>query len=73
MLLGAPGDPDDIKKKLNRLIMDALYEPSVMERVKQLGFLPPPKDWTIEQCDAFVAKEREDWTKYIKLAKIEAQ
>ena len=65
--------PDDIKKKLNRLIMDALYEPSVMERVKQLGFLPPPQNWTIEQCDAFVAKEREDWTKYIKLAKIEPQ
>ena len=65
--------PDDIKQKLNRLIMDAIYEPAILERVKQLGFIPPPKDWTIAQCDAFVAKEREDWTRYIKLAKIEPQ
>jgi tripartite-type tricarboxylate transporter receptor subunit TctC len=65
--------PDDIKQKLNRLIMDAIYEPAILERVKQLGFTPPPRDWTIAQCDAFVAKEREDWTKYIKLAKIEPQ
>jgi tripartite-type tricarboxylate transporter receptor subunit TctC len=65
--------PDDIKKKLNRLVMDALYEPSVMERVRQLGFIPPPKDWDIAKCDAFVTREREDWTRYIKLAKIEPQ
>ena len=65
--------PDDIKQKLNRLTMDAIYEPAILERVKQLGFIPPPRDWSIAQCDAFVAKEREDWTKYIKLAKIEPQ
>ena len=65
--------PTDIKQKLNRLLMDAIYEPAILERVKQIGFTPPPRDWTIEQCDAFVAKEREDWTKYIKLAKIEPQ
>lgn len=65
--------PDDIKKKLNRLIMDAIYEPAVLERVKQLGFIPPPQDWDIAKCDAFVAKEREDWTRYIKIAKIEPQ
>ncbi len=65
--------PDDIKRKLNRLIMDAIYEPSVMERVRQLGFNPVPREWGIDQCDAFVVREREDWTKYIKLAKIEPQ
>jgi tripartite-type tricarboxylate transporter receptor subunit TctC len=65
--------PADIKKKLNRLIMDAIYDPAILERVKQLGFTPPPKDWTIEQCDAFVAKQREEWTRFIKLAKIEPQ
>ncbi|TAJ32542.1 MAG: tripartite tricarboxylate transporter substrate binding protein [Reyranella sp.] len=65
--------PDDIKKKLNRLVMDAIYEPSVMERVRQLGFIPPPRDWDIAKCDAFVTREREDWTRYIKLAKIEPQ
>ena len=65
--------PLDIKQRLNRLIMEALYEPAVLERVKQLGFLPPPKDSDIAKCDAFVVREREDWTRYIKLAKIEPQ
>ena len=45
----------------------------MLERVKQLGFLPPPKEWDIAKCDAFVVREREDWTRYIKLAKIEPQ
>ena len=53
--------------------MEALYEPTVLERVKQLGFLPPPRDWDIAQCDAFVVRQRDDWTRYIKLAKIEPQ
>ena len=53
--------------------MDALYEPAVLERVKQLGFQPPPRDWDIARCDAFVDRERDDWLRYIKLAKIEPQ
>jgi len=65
--------PDAIKQRLNRLIMDALYEPAVLARVKELGFIPPPQDWDIAKGDAFVQHERELWTKYIKLAKIEAQ
>ena len=65
--------PAEIKLRLNRLIMEALYEPSVLARVKELGFTPPPKDWTIEQCDAFVVRERDVWTRAIKLAKIEPQ
>ena len=65
--------PVEIKQKLNRLIMEALYEPTILERVKQLGFIPPPKDWDIAKCDAFVVRERADWTRYIKLAKIEPQ
>jgi tripartite-type tricarboxylate transporter receptor subunit TctC len=65
--------PAEIKRKLNRLVMEAIYEPAVMERVKQLGFIPPPREWDIEKCDAFVARERADWTRYIKLAKIEPQ
>jgi tripartite-type tricarboxylate transporter receptor subunit TctC len=65
--------PVAIKQRLNRLIMDALYEPAVLARVKDLGFVPPPRDWDIEKSDAFVQREREAWTKYIKLAKIEPQ
>ena len=46
----------------------------VLARVKELGFfIPPPQDWDIAKGDAFVQHERELWTKYIKLAKIEAQ
>ena len=65
--------PAEIKQTLNRLVMDAIYAPAVLARVKELGLVPPPKDWTIEQCEAFVVKERETWTKAIKLAKIEPQ
>jgi tripartite-type tricarboxylate transporter receptor subunit TctC len=65
--------PIAIKQKLNRLIMEALHEPAVNARVKELGLTPPPRDWDIDKCDAFVQRERESWTKYIKLAKIEPQ
>ena len=65
--------PAAIKQRLNRLIMDALYEPAVLARVKEFGLTPPPRDWDIEKCDAFVQRERESWTRYIKLAKIEPQ
>jgi tripartite-type tricarboxylate transporter receptor subunit TctC len=64
---------DPIKQRLNRLIMDALYAPTVLARVKEFGLTPPPRDWDIAKCDAFVQREREAWTKYIKLAKIEPQ
>ena len=56
-----------------RPLMDALYEPAVMEKVKQLGMTPEPQNMTIAQCEAFVAREREIWTRAIKLAKIEPQ
>jgi len=65
--------PLAIKQKLNRLIMDALYDPAVLARAKEFGLTPPPRDWDIEKSDAFVQREREAWTKYIKLAKIEPQ
>ena len=53
--------------------MDALYEPTVLARVKEFGLAPPPRDWDIQKCDDFVQRERESWTRYIKLAKIEPQ
>lgn len=65
--------PEDIKQRMNRLLMDALYEPAVMEKVRQLGMTPEPQNMTIAQCEAFVAREREIWTRAIKLAKIEPQ
>ena len=65
--------PEDIKQRMNRLLMDALYEPAVMEKVRQLGMTPEPQNMTIAQCEAFVAREREIWTRAIELAKIEPQ
>ena len=65
--------PDDIKQRMNRLLMDALYEPAVMEKVRQLGMTPERQNMTIAQCEAFIAREREIWTRAIKLAKIEPQ
>ena len=65
--------PADIKQRLNRLIMEALYEPAVLARVKELGFTPPPRDWTSSSATPSSLRERESWTKGIKLAKIEPQ
>jgi hypothetical protein len=33
----------------------------------------PPRDWDVARSDAFVKRERVQWAKYIKLAKIEPQ
>ena len=65
--------PVAIQQKLNRWVMEALYRPEVMERLLKIGITPPPRDWDIAKSDAFVKRERELWTKYIKLAKIEPQ
>jgi hypothetical protein len=65
--------PDAIRQRLNRLIMDALYEPAVLARVREFGLTPPPRDWDIGKCDAFVRRECDSWTKFIEVAKIEAQ
>ena len=65
--------PVVIQQKLNRWVMEALYRPEVMERLLKIGITPPPRDWDIAKSDAFVKRERELWTKYIKLAKIEPQ
>lgn len=65
--------PVVIKQRLSRLIRDALHEPAVLARMKELGLAPPPRDWDIARCDDFVQGERESWTRYIKLAKTEAQ
>lgn len=65
--------PVAIQQKLNRWVMEALYKPDVMERLLKIGISPPPRDWDIAKSDAFVKRERELWTKYIKLAKIEPQ
>jgi tripartite-type tricarboxylate transporter receptor subunit TctC len=65
--------PVEIQRKLNRWVMEALHKPEVHKKLLDMGITPPPKDWDIARSDAFVKRERELWTKYIKLAKIEPQ
>jgi tripartite-type tricarboxylate transporter receptor subunit TctC len=65
--------PVEIQRKLNGWVSDALHKPEVHKRLLDIGITPPPKDWDIAASDAFVKRERELWTRYIKLAKIEPQ
>lgn len=65
--------PVAIQRKLAGWVMEALHRPEVHKRLLEIGITPPPRDWDIARADAFVKRERELWTKYIKLAKIEPQ
>jgi tripartite-type tricarboxylate transporter receptor subunit TctC len=65
--------PVEIQRKLAGWVMEALHKPEVHKRLLGIGITPPPRDWDIAKADAFVKRERELWTRYIKLAKIEAQ
>ena len=65
--------PVEIQRKLAGWVMEALYKPEVHKRLLDIGITPPPRDWDIAKSDAFVKRERELWTRYIKLAKIEPQ
>lgn len=65
--------PVEIQRKLHGWVMEALHKPEVHKRLLEIGITPPPLDWDIARSDAFVKHERELWTRYIKLAKIEPQ
>lgn len=65
--------PVEIQRKLAGWVMEALHKPEVHKRLLGIGITPPPRDWDIAKSDAFVKRERELWTRYIKLAKIEPQ
>jgi tripartite-type tricarboxylate transporter receptor subunit TctC len=65
--------PVEIQRKLNGWVMEILHLTEVHKRLLEIGITPPPRDWDIAQSDAFVKRERVQWAKYIKLAKIEPQ
>jgi tripartite-type tricarboxylate transporter receptor subunit TctC len=65
--------PEEIQRKLNGWVMEILHLPEVHKRLLEIGITPPPPDWDISRSDAFVKRERAQWAKYIKLAKIEPQ
>ena len=63
----------EIQRKLNGWVMETLHRPAVNKRLLEIGITPPPRDWDIARCDAFVKRERVLWARYIKLAKIDPQ
>jgi tripartite-type tricarboxylate transporter receptor subunit TctC len=65
--------PVEIQRKLNGWVMEILNRPAVQKRLFEIGITPPPDAWDIAKCDAFVKRERVQWARYIKLAKIEPQ
>ncbi|MFI5030766.1 MAG: Bug family tripartite tricarboxylate transporter substrate binding protein [Reyranellales bacterium] len=65
--------PVEIQRKLNGWVMEILHLPEVHRRLLEIGLTPPPPDWDVARSDAFVKRERVQWAKYIKLAKIEPQ
>jgi len=65
--------PVEIQRKLNGWVMEILHLPEVHKRLLEIGMTTPPRDWDVARSDAFVKRERVQWAKYIKLAKIEPQ
>jgi len=65
--------PVEIQRKLAGWVMAALHKPEIHKRLLEIGITPPPHDWDIAASDAFVKRERELWSRYIKLARIEPQ
>ena len=65
--------PVEIQRKLNGWVMEILHLTEVHKRLIEIGITPPPRDWDVARSDAFVKRERVQWAKYIKLAKIEPQ
>ena len=70
--IGAPsGTPPEIIDKLNREINAGLANPTINERIADLGgevFVSSPADFA-----KFVAEETEAWTKVVRAANIRAE
>jgi tripartite-type tricarboxylate transporter receptor subunit TctC len=59
------GTPKDIIVRLNRAIVDGLKDPTLLQRLKQLGAIPQPQ--TPEHFGAFIAAENRKWTDMVTL------
>ena len=70
-LVGPPGMPSPVVRKINRDVVDILKKPDVVAKLKQ-RFLEPIGG-TPEEGASFVAAERELWSKVIKESKIAIQ
>jgi tripartite-type tricarboxylate transporter receptor subunit TctC len=64
--------PDDIKRRVNELVNEAVLSPAINKRLVE-EFNLSPRRMDLVQCADYDRGERERWAKYIKIAKIEPQ
>jgi tripartite-type tricarboxylate transporter receptor subunit TctC len=64
--------PEEIKQKLNAMIIEAVYSPGINKRLTQEFALSPQK-LDLAQCAEKDRAERAKWADYVKIAKIEPQ
>ncbi len=73
LAIAAPkATPDDVKKKLNELIVEATHSPEIHKRLTQ-EFALTPRRSDLAQCAAQDREERAKWAEYVKIAKITPQ
>ena len=64
--------PEDIKKKLNTLIVEAVFSPEIHKRLVEEFSLTPLR-YDLAQCAQQDREERAKWADYVRIAKIELQ
>jgi tripartite-type tricarboxylate transporter receptor subunit TctC len=64
--------PDEIKRKLNALIVEATHSPEIHKRLAE-EFALTPRRADLAQCAEQDRTERAKWAEYVKIAKIEPQ
>ena len=64
--------PEDIKKKLNAMIVEAVFSPEINKRLVDEFSLTPLR-YDLAQCAEQDREERAKWADYVRIAKIEQQ
>ena len=64
--------PDDIKKRLNELVNEAVFSPEINKRLIEEFALSPIR-LDLAQCAQQDRDERAKWAEYVKIARIEPQ
>ena len=64
--------PDDIKKRLNELVNEAVFSPDINKRLIEEFALSPIR-LDLAQCAQQDRDERAKWAEYVKIARIEPQ
>jgi hypothetical protein len=64
--------PDDMKRKLNALINEAIFSPDINKRLVE-EFALTPRRLDLAQCAEEDRAERAKWAEYVRIARIEPQ